>query len=398
MEIIKEGKSDLLNSPKSAGIISTQYLTFAEPPDEFKLENGEKLGPITIAFETYGRLNDDKNNAILVFHALSGDAHAAGYNSSEDKKPGWWDMMIGPAKPFDTNKYFVICSNILGGCKGTTGPYSINPETSAPYALSFPDITIKDMITVQKYLIDYLGIEKLFCVAGGSMGGMLALQWIVSYPDSAKGAVLIATAASHTAQEIAFNSIGRYSIISDPDWNCGNYYGGLRPETGLSIARMIGHVTYISEEAMHNKFGRNISNSNLNDSSRYSGCNETADFMREFEVESYLKYQGESFIKRFDANSYLYITRAIDNFDITEGFENLADALSGVKSKCFVISFTSDWLYPKEQSQKIVKALKINGIETIYTNFDSPYGHDAFLIEDERLKKIVTGFLMSIDQ
>ena len=380
----------------SAGIVETQFLTFGWPPDELILDSGAKIGSVTIAYETYGNLNEKKSNAILIFHALSGDAHAAGFNKTDAKKPGWWDMMIGPGKPFNTNKYFVICSNVLGGCKGTTGPLSINPETSAPYALSFPEITVRDMTRVQKYLIDYLGIEKLFCVAGGSMGGMLALQWLVDYPGLSGSAILIATAPSHSAQEIAFNSIGRYSIITDPAWNCGNYYGGQRPEAGLSIARMIGHVTYISEEAMHSKFGRNISKKAGNGTQVNNKCAHTADFLREYEVESYLKHQGESFIKRFDANSYLYITKAIDNFDITDGFKNLADAMSRVDAKCLIISFTSDWLYPKEQSQKIVKALKINGIETLYTNFESAYGHDAFLIEDEKFKNIISGFLKSL--
>jgi len=396
MEIMKENIPEHHKLPDSAGIVKTRFYTFGQSPGELILESGEKIGPVTVAYETYGRLNDSGNNAILIFHALSGDAHAAGYNSPEDKKPGWWDMLIGPGKPFDTSKYFIICSNILGGCKGTTGPYSINPATGSPYGLSFPEITIKDMIKVQRKLIGHLGVEKLLCVAGGSMGGMLALQWLVDYPELSGAAILIATAPSHSAQEIAFNSIGRYSIISDLNWNCGNYYNGARPETGLSIARMIGHVTYISEEAMHKKFGRNISYKSGLDGANNNECLHARDFTKEFEVESYLKYQGESFIKRFDANSYLYITRAIDNFDITDGYENLADAMSRVKAKCFIISFTSDWLYPKEQSLKIVKALKINNVETVYTNFESPYGHDAFLIEDERFKKIIEGFLKSL--
>ena len=396
MEIIKENVSEEYGSPESAGIVNTQFYTFGQSPDEMMLESGERIGPVTVAYETYGNLNKSGSNAILIFHALSGDAHAAGYNSPEDKKPGWWDMMIGPGKPFDTSKYFIICSNILGGCKGTTGPYSKSPVTGNPYGLSFPEITIKDMIKVQHRLVGHLGVKKLLCVAGGSMGGMLALQWIVDYPELSGAAILIATAPSHSAQEIAFNSIGRYSIISDLNWNCGNYYNGVRPETGLSIARMIGHVTYISEEAMHKKFGRKISYKSGLDRASSNKCGHAQDFTKEFEVESYLKYQGESFIKRFDANSYLYITKAIDNFDITDGYENLADAMSRVKAKCFVISFTSDWLYPKEQSIKIVKALKINGVEAVYTNFESPYGHDAFLIEDERFKKIIEGFLKSL--
>ena len=429
MEIIKESKFDSFNSRKSVGIVETKYFYFGEPPDEMLLESGSKLGPVTIAYETYGTLNNCRSNAILIFHALSGDAHAAGFNSESDKKPGWWDGMVGPGKPFDTLKYYVICANIIGGCKGSTGPASINSATGKPYGLDFPLISIKDIITAQKKLIEYLGINTLLCVVGGSMGGMQALQWIVSYPEISKGAMLIATAPSHSAQEIAFNSISRYAITTDPNWNCGDYYNGSRPEIGLSIARMIGHVTYISEGAIHKKFGRSIKDDpgikdgrsikddpgikddpekkfgrdiaafrSKDDENRNIKCPGPADFTNEFEVGSYLKYQGEAFIKRFDANSYLYITKAIDDFDVSAGYSNLADALSKVKAKCFVISFSTDWLYPAEQSLKIVKALKINGIETTYTNFDSPFGHDAFLIEDERLKKIFTGFLKSLEE
>ncbi|MHB1336569.1 MAG: homoserine O-acetyltransferase MetX [Candidatus Humimicrobiaceae bacterium] len=380
-----------IDDGSSVGIVKTNYFKFAEPPEEFILASGEKLGPITIAYETYGKLNKEKNNTILVFHALTGDAHAAGFNNPEEKKPGWWDLMIGPKKPFDTDKYFVICLNIIGGCKGSTGPSSIDPKTGKPYAVTFPEITIKDMIIPQKKLLEHLGIETLFCVVGGSMGGMQALQWLVSYPDISEGAMLIATSPTHTAQAIAFNSVGRYAIIQDPNWNNGNYYDGEKPDKGLSIARMIGHITYLSEESMHEKFGRRI----ISGKSSQSGF---ADFTKEFEVESYLQYQGESFIKRFDANSYLYITKAIDDFNITDGFENLADALKNIKAKCFVMSFTSDWLYPQEQSMKIVKALKINGIETTYTNFESSYGHDSFLIDDARLKNLFAGFLKSIKE
>ncbi|MBE3094278.1 MAG: homoserine O-acetyltransferase [Actinobacteria bacterium] len=376
-----------LNSDNSAGLVKTKFFNFAEKPNELILSNGIKLGPIIIAYQTYGKLNSKKSNAILVFHALSGDSHAAGYNSPDDTKPGWWDTMIGPGKPFDTKKFFVICANVIGGCKGSTGPASINPETGKPFGLAFPVVSIKDMLIPQKKLLEHLGIEKLFCIAGGSMGGMQALQWLVTYPDTVLGAMLIATSPTHTAQAIAFNSVGRFAIISDPNWNNGNYYGMKIPKIGLSIARMIGHITYLSEESMHKKFGREsikVANSPL------------TNFVREFEVESYLQHQGESFIKRFDANSYLYISKAIDDFDITDGYNNLSEAFQNIKAKCLVMSFTSDWLYPKEQSMQIVKALKINGIETTYTNFEAEYGHDSFLIEDERLKKLFAGFLSSL--
>ena len=375
------------NSDNSVGLVKTKFFNFAEKPNELILSNGVKLGPITIAYQTYGELNSKKSNAILVFHALSGDSHAAGYNSPDDTKPGWWDTIIGPGKPFDTKKFFVICANVIGGCKGSTGPSSINPETKKPFGLAFPVISIKDMLIPQKKLLEHLGIEKLFCIAGGSMGGMLALQWLVTYPGTTQGAMLIATSPTHTAQAIAFNSVGRFAIISDPNWNNGNYYGMEIPKIGLSIARMIGHITYLSEESMHKKFGR--------ESIKVAGS-PLSNFIREFEVESYLQHQGESFIKRFDANSYLYISKAIDDFDITDGYNNLSEAFRNIKAKCLVISFTSDWLYPKEQSMQIVKALKINGIETTYTNFEAEYGHDSFLIEDERLKKLFAGFLSSL--
>ena len=384
--------SESTDFKNSVGIVKTEFFHFADPPDEFVLSNGFRLGPVDVAYETYGNLSEKKDNAILIFHALSGDAHAAGFNSAYEKKPGWWDIMIGPSKPIDTDRYFVICANVIGGCKGSTGPSSINPQTGAPYAISFPIISVKDMVAVQKKLIDYLGIEKLHCIIGGSMGGMQALQWLVSYPKTAKGAMIIATSPKHTAQEIAFNSVGRYSIITDPNWNNGNYYGKSLPKIGLSVARMIGHITYLSEEAMTQKFGRKT----IEGKTGREEFGQLADFTKEFEVESYLQYQGESFIKRFDANSYLYITKAIDNFDASDGYSGLAEALKEVEAKCFVLSFTSDWLYPKEQSLKIVRALKINGIDTSYTNLESAFGHDAFLIDDERLKKLFAGFLCSI--
>jgi homoserine O-acetyltransferase/O-succinyltransferase len=370
-------------------IVNTRYVTFDNPGGQL-LACGQKLPAVTIAYETYGTLSKNKDNAVLIFHALSGDAHAAGFNSANDKKPGWWDIMIGPAKPFDTDKYFVICSNVIGGCKGSTGPSSINPETGEPYGLLFPEITINDMIKFQKKLLEYMQIERLFCIAGGSMGGMQALQWIVTYPETAMRAIIIAAAVEHSAQQIAFNSIGRYAIISDPAWNNGNYYDrssmGKKPNIGLSIARMIGHITYISEESMHKKFGRDFI-------SKSKAKKSFIDFTREFEVESYLQYQGESFIKRFDPNSYLYITKALDNFNLSQGYKNLAEAMSGVKSSCLILSFTSDWLYPGQQSMQIVKALKINGVHTIYADLDVPYGHDSFLIEDKKLISVIKGFI-----
>jgi len=277
----------------SAGLTETQYFTFAYPPEPFVTEGGEKLGPVTLAYETYGKLNGDKSNAILILHALSGDAHAAGFRRGEDK-PGWWDEMIGPEKAFDTKQYFVICSNVLGGCKGSTGPSSVNPGTKEPYGLSFPLITIKDMTAAQKRLIEYLGIDRLLAVAGGSMGGMQVLEWMRSYPEMICGAIPVATSLKHSSQQIAFNEVGRQAIMADPNWNNGNYYGGILPTGGLGIARMVGHITYMSEDSMENKFGR-----------RFRIDRGGLKFSPDFEVEGYLQNRSNNFVKRFDANSYL---------------------------------------------------------------------------------------------
>lgn len=368
---------------KSVGVVETKYFTFAEPPNELDLECGRKLGPITLAYETYGEFSGEKDNAILILHALSGDAHVAGFNSPDEEKPGWWDDMVGPGKAFDTEKYFVICSNIIGGCKGSTGPGSINPETGKPYALSFPIITIKDMVNAQKRLIDSLGIEKLLCVVGGSMGGMQALQWVVSYPDMVRLAIPIATTGHLTTQAIAFDEVGRHAIMSDPDWMNGEYYGKAVPHRGLSIARMIGHITYLSEKSMHHKFGRK-----LQDKAAYG-----YDFVTDFQVESYLKYKGDSFVKRFDANSYLYISKAMDYFDLSEPYGSLAAAFEGVKAKFLVISFSSDWLFPSHQSKEIVSACRRQNLDVIYTEIQTDYGHDAFLLEFEQISKLVSNFL-----
>jgi len=363
--------------------VETQYYTFASHPNELELENGEKLGPITLAYETYGELNREKSNAILIFHALSGDAHVAGYHKG-DRKPGWWDNMVGPGKAFDTNKYFVICSNVIGGCKGSTGLSSINPATGRPYGLNFPVVTIKDMVNAQRYLIDYLGIEKLLCVAGGSMGGMQVLQWTVSCPERVRSAIPIATASRNKAMQIAFNEVGRQAIMSDPNWNKGDYYDKTPPNTGLAIARMVGHITYLSEASMEQKFGRR-----LREKEKYG-----YDFSIDFEVESYLHYQGLSFTHRFDANSYLYITKAIDYFDLSNGYGSLFEAFSNsTHIKFLVISFSSDWLYPPSQSKEIIRALDANGIDVTYREIESSYGHDAFLLEAEEQTRIISSFL-----
>ncbi len=368
----------------SVGIVETQYFTFAEPPNELELECGRKLGPITLAYETYGEMNEAKDNVILVLHALSGDAHAAGYSSADEEKPsGWWDIMIGPGKAIDTNKYFIVCSNIIGGCKGSTGPSSINPQTGRPYGLSFPVVTIQDMVTAQRALLDHLGIEQVLCAIGGSMGGMQVLQWVCSYPEMVRLAVPIATTARLSAQAIAFDEVGRQAIMSDPEWMGGDYYGKSIPHRGLSIARMIGHITYLSDKSMHNKFARR-----LQDKAEYG-----YDFVTDFQVESYLRYKGDSFVKRFDANSYLYISKAMDYFDLAQQFGSLRQALSKTRAKFLVISFSSDWLFPSYQSKEIVSALRYNNIDAIYTEIQTDYGHDAFLLEADQLTRLISNFL-----
>jgi homoserine O-acetyltransferase len=367
----------------SVGIVKTQYLTLAEPPREILLECGRSLGPITLAYETYGELSAAKDNAVLILHALSGSAHAAGYNQPGERQPGWWDIMIGPGKAFDTRKYFVICSNVIGGCKGSTGPSSINPQTGRPYGLTFPIVTIHDMVNTQAMLIDHLGIKQLLCVVGGSMGGMQVLQWVVSYPDRVRLAIPIATTSKLSAQAIAFDEVGRQAIQSDPHWKEGDYYGKSIPRRGLAIARMIGHITYLSEQSMHQKFGRK-----LQDKTEYG-----YDLLADFQVESYLRHKGDHFVDRFDANSYLYISKAMDYFDLAHPYGKLEQAFANVLAKFLVISFSSDWLFPSHQSKAIVSALRRVGAEAIYTEIQTDYGHDAFLLESVQLSSLISNFL-----
>ena len=361
-------------------IVETRCAQF----DSLALEGGATLTPVEVAYETYGELNADRSNAILITHAFSGDAHAAGI-SHETGKPGWWDNMIGPGKAFDTDRYFVICSNVLGGCQGTTGPGSINPATGRPYALSFPVITIRDMVRLQKMLVDSLGITRLLCAAGGSMGGMQALEWAVSYPEMVRSAIPIATTWRHSAQQIAFNEVGRQAIMADPDWSEGEYYEKKPPARGLSVARMVGHITYMSDESMREKFGRK-----LRQKEKFG-----FDFGVDFEVESYLRYRGSEFVNRFDANSYLYITKAMDYFDLANGNGSLAAAFERAKARFLVISFSSDWLYPSYQSQEIVRALRSRNVDVAYCELPSNYGHDAFLVDVGEQTDLVRGFLSS---
>lgn len=372
------------NLTDSVGITETKYFTIE---DKILLESGVEFGPIQVAYETYGVLNEKKDNAILLLHALTGDAHAAGYHSESDKKPGWWDDMVGPNKAFDTNKYFVIASNMLGGCSGTTGPCSINPETQKPYGLSFPVITIEDAVKVQKKLIDFLGVEKLI-VAGGSMGGMQALEWSITHSNMVNAVIIIASTSRLTAQGIAFNAVGRNAILSDPNFNNGDYYNQEKqPERGLAIARMVGHITYLCEESMHKKFGRR-----LQDKDKLN-----FDFNVDFQVESYLEHQGQVFVDRFDANSYLYITKAVDYFDLAQKHGSLENAFKKTGSRFLVMSFTTDWLFPTSQSKEIVKALIKAGRDVSFCEIESPCGHDAFLLEFETQTKIVKSFLSKGD-
>lgn len=373
---------------ESVGIVETKYFKITE---NLKLESGKTLSNVTIAYETYGKLNKEKNNAILVCHALSGDAHAAGWHRGA-RKPGWWEILIGPGKALDSEKYFIISSNVLGGCQGSTGPSSINPNSSKKniekdsnknrYGLDFPVVTIKDMVKAQKKLVDSFKIKKLLAVVGGSMGGMQVLQWIVSYPKMVKKAIPIATTAHSSPQQIAFNEVGRQAIISDQNWKNGNYYSSEPPENGLAVARMVAHITYLSDESMYEKFGRD-----LKDKEELS-----YDFTMDFQVESYLHYQGESFVKRFDANSYLYISKAIDYFDLSSN-GSLIEGFKDVKSKVKIIAIDSDWLYPPNQSKDILTALNANDVEVSYNELKSSYGHDAFLLEGGQLNYIVANFL-----
>ncbi|HZQ51694.1 MAG TPA: homoserine O-acetyltransferase [Bryobacteraceae bacterium] len=370
-------------SAETEFIVETQVVTFPA----LTLDCGVTLLNVDVAYETYGTLNATRSNAILVLHAFSGDAHAAGI-SKETGQPGWWSAMIGPGLAFDTDRYFVISSNVLGGCRGTTGPSSIDPSSGQPYAMRFPVITIGDMVRLQRMLIDHLGIPRLLAVAGGSMGGMQALEWTVSYPESVAAAIPIAATSRHSAQQIAFNEVGRQAIMADPDWNEGNYYDAKPPARGLAVARMVGHITYMSDGSMRQKFGRR-----LRDKDAFG-----FDFSVDFEVESYLRYRGSQFVNRFDANSYLYITKAMDYFDLSAGHQSLAAAFDRTQCRFLVLSFTSDWLYPTYQSLETVSALRTRNIDVAFCELRSTYGHDAFLLETKEQSEMIAGFLESVYQ
>ena len=348
------------------------------------LVSGQKLGPFTVSYQTYGKLNADRSNAILVCHALTGDQFAAEEHPITGNA-GWWNMVVGSGLPIDTDRYYVICINVLGGCMGTAGPRDINPKTGRPFGLSFPLITITDIVAAQKLVIDYLGIEKLFCVTGGSMGAMQVLEWASKYPDCVLCAIPIAGAARHSAQNIAFHEVGRQAIMSDPDWRNGSYYESQElPNRGLSVARMAAHITYMSDSALHRKFGRELQDR----------ANVSYGFEADFQIESYLRHQGNSFVERFDANSYLYITRAMDYFDLAAEHDNvLANAFLNTDVKFCLISFTSDWLFPTSESRQIVHALNAVAASVSFVEINTDSGHDAFLLKEPEYFSILSGFI-----
>jgi len=365
----------------TVGIVQRQSVHIHEA---LNLRSGAVLDGFTIAYETYGTLNHDRSNTIMIFHALSGDAHVAGYYTDDPaERPGWWDEAVGPGKMFDTDRFFVICSNVLGGCRGSTGPSSLSPD-GRPYALNFPVLTVADMVEAQRYLLDYLGIDRLFAAAGGSMGAMQALQWSVQYPHRVENVLFIASTARSSAQNIAFNEIGRQAIYADPRWNHGDYYDKEEPTSGLAIARMIGHITYMSEHSLENRFGRKLQD--------HHSLPYRFD-VPEFQVESYLRYQGEKFVTRFDANTYLYITKALDYFNIADGYSSMPEALAQSQAQFLVISFSSDWLYTPHQSQELVDALTAAGKEVEYHHVNAALGHDSFLVEVDTMTALVGGYL-----
>ncbi|MCJ7681648.1 MAG: homoserine O-acetyltransferase [Candidatus Aminicenantes bacterium] len=374
---------------KGVGLVERKSLTFAHPPDEIVLESGVRFGPVTLAYETYGRLNETKDNVILVCHALSGSAHAAGYHSEIDAKPGWWDNIIGPDKGIDTNRFFVICSNIIGSCYGSTGPGSLNPNTGREYGLDFPLFTMADIVKTQKCLLDNLGIRKILAAVGGSIGGMQAMEWAVSHPDMVASVIPIASTCKRSALSIGLSEAQRQAIMADSNWRGGRFYGKTRPEKGLALARMIGHLSYLSEGAMQRKFGRRLMENNAF----------KFDFSVDFQVENYLHMQGKKFVERFDANSYLYITKASDYFDLGDqkGEGSLVRAFSRTNAKFLVISFTSDWLYPTSQSKEMVQAMKKAGLDVSFCELETENGHDSFLLAHDQLSRLISGFISRVD-
>lgn len=381
-ELVEPARRD----SQSVGLVSTQYATLFELPNELTLVAGARIGPVRVAYETYGELSPTRDNAIFVCHALTGDAHVAGLHSEIGKKPGWWDELVGPGKGLDTNRYLVICANILGGCQGTTGPNSVNPQTGSPFGTQFPFITVGDFVQVHSALVKHLGIEKLLAVIGGSLGGMQVLEWAARFPEQIRGAVCLASAARLTAQGIAFNCVGRRAIVTDPNFHAGDYYDKpTGPHHGLALARMVAHITYLSEASIEKKFGRRLQHA---DRFAYELLHDT-----EFQVESYLHHQGSRFVERFDANSYLYLTKAMDYFDLAEGYGSLEKALGRTSARFLITSYTTDWLFPTVQSRELVDALVAARRHVSFVELTSPYGHDSFLLEVEPLEELLGPFL-----
>ena len=377
---------------QSVGIVQTQFVRLFDPPSMLTLESGFQLGPINVAYETYGELSVDRDNAIFVCHALTGDAHVAGKHAADSRKSGWWDGLVGPGRALDTSKYFIICANVLGGCQGTTGPSCSNPETGQPYGLRLPFITVGDIVEVHVALVKKLGIDTLLAIVGGSLGGMQVLDWVARYPDMIRSAVCLASAGKLSAQGIAFNAVGRRAITTDPQFQNGDYYGldpskygEVGPRAGLALARMVAHITYLSEASIERKFGRDLQHS---DHLAYDLQSET-----EFKIESYLHYQGKRFIERFDANSYLYLTRAMDYFDLAQRYGSLRNALGQTEARFLITSYHSDWLFPSSQSREIVSALLETHRHVTYLELESVFGHDSFLLEIQQLEELVTPLL-----
>jgi len=363
----------------SVGIVTTQIVNFDQ---ELRLESGRLLGPLTLAYETYGRLDARRGNAILVTHAWTGDAHAAGRNAETDRKPGWWDDMIGPGKVIDTERYFVICSNVIGSCKGSTGPTSVNPRTGRPYNLSFPVVMVRDMVRAQRLLIDHLGIDRLLCVIGGSMGAMQAVEWGIHFPERVASIIPIAGTGRTSPMAIALNALARQAVYNDPTWKKGNYRPEHPPTEGLALARAVGHISFLSDVSMHLKFGR-----------RFSARDGQFDFFGQFEVERYLEYNGRNFVDRFDTNSFLYLAKALDLYDLAWGFESREEALGHLQCPSQWFAFTSDWLYPPDQTEEVVAQLRALGKPVEYHLVDSDYGHDSFLVEPEKFTPEIRRFL-----
>ncbi|MFA6289114.1 MAG: homoserine O-acetyltransferase [Opitutaceae bacterium] len=403
---MNDADDDLLvntrSEPGEVGLVEPHDFVSTAP---FAFDNAQTIPGFTLRYETYGRLNPARDNAVLICHALSGDHHCAGIHSLNDRKPGWWNNLIGPGKAVDTNRFFVLCANVIGGCQGSTGPSSPDARTGRPYGITFPAVTIRDMVRTQKLLLDSLGVKSLYAVIGGSMGGMQVLQWGIEYPSFVKRMLAMATTAREGAQAIAFNEVGRQAIIQDPEWNHGYYPKSGGPRVGLAIARMMAHITYLSDASMDRKFGRKaVSASHKSAPAPVADVSELSmegidpvtpatSFNVQFEVESYLRYQGQSFINRFDANSYLYITRALDQFDLAAAHGSLEDAFAKVEAATLVVGFTSDWLFPPDQNRAIAIALLRAGKRVSYAELSTDLGHDSFLLESPQLYDLVRGFL-----